>query len=63
VALLPFVTGKVSDQIAVYGWTIIKVSECVKAWVRVVGIDICLLCCSFERRRVDGPETLEVGAT
>lgn len=29
VALLPFVAGKVPDQIAVYGRTVVEVSECV----------------------------------
>jgi hypothetical protein len=29
VALLPFVAGKIPDQIAVYGRTVVEVSECV----------------------------------
>lgn len=62
VALLPFVTGQVADQVAVYRRAVVEVTECVEAGVRIVGINVCLLCCYFQGCEIQSAKALQICA-
>ena len=62
VTLLPFVTGQVADQVAVYRRAVVEVTECVEAGVRIVGINVCLLCCYFQRCKIQSAKALQICA-
>jgi len=43
VALFPFVTGEIADDVAVNGGAVVEVAESVEAWRGVIGVYECLL--------------------